>query len=382
MKSEHRKMIPVMEPDLSQLEEDYLLESMRSGWISSIGTFIGKFEEGFADFCDVSYAVSVSNGTCALHLALAAAGVGPGDEVIIPSLTFIATAAAVRHSGATPVFADCEKDIGTIAPAAVANAVTNKTKAVICVHLYGHPVDMDQIQAIVSDTGVIVIEDAAEAHGALYKDRRIGSLGNLATFSFYGNKIMTTGEGGMVTTNCPNLHQKLRLLRDHAMDPNRRYWHTEVGFNFRLTNLQAAIGCAQLERAQEIRAAKDRVFSQYETKLSQRNELTINPSRPWAAPSPWLVCIVQNTSSSEVSAKVVQDQLRLHSVDSRPYFIPIHHMPPYQDFKVVDQEGRPGAPISESLSLRGLNLPSSTKLESADIDRITELLCDIFDKNF
>ena len=249
---ETNKFLPVAEPDLGPLEERYLLDAFQSGWISSIGEYIQRFEEGFAKFCGAGHGIAVSSGTVAIHLALLAAGVGPGDEVIVPTLTFVGTVSPVKYVGATPVFVDSEPEIGTLDPQAVEKAITSRTKAIIVVHLYGHPADMDPILDIARKYELIVIEDAAEAHGAKYKGRPVGSFGNCATFSFYGNKILTTGEGGMIVTNDKDLADRIRFLKDHAMDPNRRYWHPEVGYNYRITNLQAAIGCAQLERFNEL----------------------------------------------------------------------------------------------------------------------------------
>jgi hypothetical protein len=239
--TEGPKFLPVAEPDLGQLEEHYLLAAFRSGWISSLGEYLGRFEREFSAFCGVEHGVAVSNGTTGLHVALLAAGVGPGDEVILPALTFVATAAVVRHTGAEPVFVDSIPEIGTLDPAAVSRALSARTRAIIPVHLYGHPADMDPILEMARARKVLVIEDAAEAHGARYRGKPVGSLADAAVFSFYGNKILSTGEGGMVVTNLAELSQKVRLLKDHAMDPARRYWHPEVGYNYRMTKPPSAV---------------------------------------------------------------------------------------------------------------------------------------------
>src|SRR6266849_8650115 len=240
--------IPVAAPSIGEEEMANVMEAMRSGWISSLGAFIGQFERDFAAVCGVAHGVAVANGTTALHLALVAAGVGPGDEVIIPSLTFVATANVVHYCGATPMFADSDPETWQLDPAKLEARITPRTRAIIPVHLYGHPCDMDAILELSARRGLAVVEDAAEAHGAEYRGRRVGAVGTVGCFSFYGNKIITTGEGGMCVTDDAALAERLRLLRDHGMDPKRPYWHEVVGYNYRMTNLQAAVGVAQVKR--------------------------------------------------------------------------------------------------------------------------------------
>src|SRR6266498_5612724 len=240
--------IPVAAPSIGEEEIANVMEAMRSGWISSLGAFIGEFEREFAAFCGARHGVAVSNGTVSLHLALVAAGVGPGDEVVIPSLTFVATANVVRYCGATSVFVDSERETWQLDPAALEARITPRTRAIIPVHLYGHPCDMDPILQFAARRGLAVVEDAAEAHGAQYRGRRVGGLGTTGCFSFYGNKLITTGEGGICVTDDGALAERLRLLRDHGMDPKRTYWHDTVGYNYRMTNLQAAVGVAQFKK--------------------------------------------------------------------------------------------------------------------------------------
>jgi perosamine synthetase len=233
--------IPLSVPDLSGNEEAYASEAIRSSWISSSGAFVQRFEREFASFCESGTALSVTNGTDALHLALIALGVGPGDEVLLPSLTYVATANAVRYVGAEPVFVDVEPGTWCLDPLDIERRITERSRAIIAVHLYGHPADMDEINAVAGRHGLSVIEDAAEAHGATYKGRICGSLGDCATFSFYGNKILTCGEGGALTTSNPELVQRARLFRGQGMDPERRYFFPVIGHNFRLTNVACAI---------------------------------------------------------------------------------------------------------------------------------------------
>jgi perosamine synthetase len=360
--------LPVAEPDLGPLEEKYVLDALRSGWVSSIGAYIQRFESQFAAFCGVKHAIAVSNGTVAIHLALVAAGVGPGDEVIVPALTFVATAAAVRHAGAEPVFVDSEPEIGTLDPKAVERALSSKTKAIIPVHLYGHPADMDPILEIARARSLVVIEDAAEAHGAKYKGRVVGSMGKMGTYSFYGNKILTTGEGGAVVTNDDTMAARLRFLKDHAMDPKRRYWHPEVGYNYRMTNLQAAMGCAQLERFAELTARRQRLVDLYRQAFAGGG-VKINPSKPWAEPIPWLVCAIMPAGTKRAERDALMASLKEQGVDSRPYFHLLSNMPPYVTCQRVGLHGEELA-AAEDISRRGLNLPTVTTMKPSDVTRV------------
>lgn len=242
---ESQKFIPVAEPSLDGREKEYVMECLESGWISGSGKYIDRFEESFARFCNARHGVAVANGTVALHVALLALGITAGDEVIVPDLTYIAAANSVLYCNAKPVFADVDPVTWTLNPAEVERKITPRTRAIIAVHLYGHPVEMGQIQKLAKNHKLFIIEDAAEAHGAEYKGRRIGSIGDIATFSFYGNKIITTGEGGMIVTNDDTLARQSRLLKGQGMDPERRYWFPMLGYNYRMTNIQAAIGLAQ-----------------------------------------------------------------------------------------------------------------------------------------
>src|SRR6201986_5199804 len=250
------RYLPISQPQIGPREKELVLDALDSGWVSWIGKYIDEFEARFARYCGTEYSLAVSNGTTGLHLALAALGVGPGDEVIVPDLTFVASANAVAYTGATPVLADIDPDTLCLDPASVRALISPRTKAIMPVHLYGHPADMDALTEIAGAHGIALIEDAAEAHGAEYKGRRVGGLAKCGVFSFYGNKIITTGEGGMLTTNDADFYTLARRLRDHAMSPQRRYFHEERGFNYRITNLQAALGVAQLERITDFLARR------------------------------------------------------------------------------------------------------------------------------
>lgn len=348
--------IPVAAPNITERELRYVTDCIVSNWISSGGPYVRRFEELFAEYCGTAHGVATSNGTTALHLTLAGLNIGPGDEVIVPTLTFVATANVVRYCGATPVFVDSEERTWNLDPAAVERAITPRTKAIIPVHLYGHPADMDPILQAAKRSGIAVIEDAAEAHGADYKGRRVGSLGLAGCYSFYGNKIVTTGEGGMVVTDDAKLAARLRFLRDHAMDPKRRYWHTEVGFNYRLTNLQAAVGVAQVEEIHTILERKQWQADIYRAELSGTAEIVLPPHEPWAAPVNWMFSVLLPRDRRDA----IMSELGRNGIDTRPFFACVHEMPMYG--------GRAGQfPVAEELSGRGINLPSGVNLTRHEI---------------
>ncbi|MFY8142962.1 MAG: DegT/DnrJ/EryC1/StrS family aminotransferase [Caulobacter sp.] len=360
--------ISVAAPRLDGNERDYVLECLDSTWISSAGRFITDFERAFADYCGVKHAITCNNGTTALHLALVAMGIGPGDEVIVPSLTYIASCNAVTYCGGTVVLVDNDPRTFNIDPALIEAKITPRTKAIMPVHLYGQVADMDPILEIAKKHGLMVIEDAAEAVGATYKGKMSGSLGTCATFSFFGNKIITTGEGGMITTNDDELAAKMRLLRGQGMDPNRRYWFPIVGFNYRMTNIQAAIGLAQLERVDEHLAARERVVGWYEQKLAR---LGNRVTKPHVAPTGrhvfWMYTVRLGEGLSTTRDQVIKD-LDALGVESRPVFHPMHIMPPYAHLATDDLK------IAEACGADGLNLPTHAGLTEADIDRVIAAL--------
>ena len=364
------KFYPVSSPDIGELEEQYVLQAVRSGWVSSIGEFVDRFEQGFARFCGSTHGVALSNGTDAIFLALKVLGVGPGDEVIVPALTFVAVPAVVLHVGAEPVLVDVAPGYWGLEPAAVERAFTEKTRAVIAVHLYGHPVDMDPILAMAAERGVPVIEDAAEAHGALYRGTKVGTLGKMGCFSFYGNKLITTGEGGIITTDDGDLAERVRFIKDHAMDKKRRYYHPEAGFNCRMTNLQAALGCAQLDRMDELMGKRARLLEMYRRELDGVEGLSLNPKMPWAEPVNWIVCGVLSPDLAPRRDALLA-ALRTRGVDTRPFFVPAHEMPPYARCRRVGAEGEqlPGALAAAE---RGFNLPTTPALEAADVKHIAD----------
>ena len=366
MEVDKKIFYPIAKPCLTLKEREYLLKAFDSGWISSIGEFIEKFEKEFAKYIGVKYALVTSSGTTALHLALVACGIKEGDEVIIPDLTFIATANAVRYTGAKVLPVDLERETLCISPEAIKRAITSKTKAIIPVHLYGHPVRMDEIMKIAKEYGLSVIEDAAEAHGAEFKGQKVGSFGNCAIFSFYGNKIITTGEGGMVVTNDPDLYEKIKFLRDHAMDPARRYWHTAVGFNYRITNLQAAIGVAQLEKIEEFIAKRRKIFEWYKKYLGKIGGIRLLEEREETKSVYWMICLEVESFTEEKREKFMQ-ALKMEGVDTRPYFYPISMMPMY-----YDNEARQKNTNAYRVYKKGLNLPTYYELTEDDVKWICE----------
>ncbi len=363
-------MIPVTDVSLGGNELAYVTDCIKTGWVSSLGKYVREFEERFSQYCGAKYGIATSNGTTALHLGLAVLGIGPGDEVIVPTLTFIATANAVTYTGARPVFVDSEPQTWNMDPARIEEKITGCTKAIIPVHLYGHPADMDPILEIAKRHHLYVIEDAAEAHGALYKGRRAGSLGDMSCFSFYGNKIITTGEGGMVLTDNAEWAERARSLRDHGMSKEKRYWHPEIGFNYRLTNLQAALGVAQLERIEEIIAAKRRNAALYNGLLRSVPGISLPPEASWARNVYWMYSILAEDSYGLARDELMKE-LKARDIDSRPFFYPIHTMPPYQ----AGAEGQE-FPVATELSRKGLNLPSSATLTPQQITQICQVLKD------
>ncbi|ADR19860.1 DegT/DnrJ/EryC1/StrS family aminotransferase [Calditerrivibrio nitroreducens] len=348
------KFIPVSEPTITEKEIEYVLQAVKSGWVSSLGEFITKFEEKFAKYVGTRYALTTSNGTTALHLALVSLGIKEGDEVIVPDLTFIATANAVAYTGAKPVFADIDPETWCIDPDDIKKKITSKTKAIIPVHLYGHPADMDPIMEIAEKYGLFVIEDCAEAHGAEYKGKKVGSIGHCGVFSFYGNKIITTGEGGIITTNDEKLYEKAKFLRDHAMSKDKRYWHTEVGYNYRMTNIQAALGLAQFERIDEIIQKKIQIFTWYKEYLGDIPEIKLNPEKEWAKNVFWMVCLLNEKFNEEKRDEFIK-KLKENGIDTRPFFYPCSMMPTYKKDGFIN-------PISYEIYKKGINLPSGYNL--------------------
>jgi perosamine synthetase len=358
-------MIPVAAPVLGEKELEYVTDCVRSGWVSSLGEYVRRFEREFAAYCGVRYGVATHNGTVALHLVLAALGIGPGDEVIVPTLTFVATGNAVAYTGATPIFVDSEPVTWNIDAALAAQAITPRTRAIIAVHLYGHPADMDPLRALADEHGLTLIEDAAEAHGARYKGRRTGSLGDVAVFSFYGNKIITTGEGGMVVTDDAALVERCYFLENQAKSKENPYWHAEIGYNYRMTNVQAALGVAQLERIEEFIAARLRTVAHYDVRLAEVAGITRPPCAEWADNVYWMYTILIEDGFG-LDRDTLMARLRQRGIETRPVFYPLHCLPMYDRGQKL--------PIAEEIARKGLNLPSGSALTPEQVDAVCDAL--------
>ncbi len=367
---DRRMNFPVAEPCLGEKELLYVSECILTGWVSSTGKFVNRFESMFADYCSTKYAVTTSSGTTALHLALLALGIGPGDEVIVPSFTFISTANAVTYTGAKPVFVDSEPNSWTIDPSGIESAITQKTKAIIPVHIYGHPAEMGTIMCLAKKYNLYVIEDAAEAHGATYHGQKVGGIGDIGIFSFYGNKIITTGEGGMITTNDQEIAEKVRLLRDHGMRPERRYWHPVLGYNYRLTNIQAALGVAQLEKIDSILEKKELIAEIYRNNLHDLPGVILQKSLRNSNPVNWLFSIVINPEKCSYTRDKVIELLKEKGVDTRAFFPPVHKQPIYNSGQNL--------PVCEKISQWGLSLPSGSNLNVYEVQKIVGLLNSIY----
>lgn len=344
---------PIAEPNLVGNEYKYLNDAFLSTWISSSGKYIELLEKKFSEYIGTQYGISTSNGTTALHLALLALDIKEGDEVIIPDFTFAATINAVLHANATPVIVDIEEDSWCIDPEEIKKAITPKTKAIIPVHIYGQPCDMDAITSIAKEHNLFIIEDCAEAHGAEYKGKKVGSFGDISCFSFFGNKVITTGEGGMCLTNSPELDEKMRILRDHGMSKEKKYWHDMVGYNYRMTNLQAAIGVAQLEKIDTILKNREEYENIYRDILGNVEDIHFQKNGIENRKKiTWLVSITLNNADKRDE---LIKQLKDIGIDTRPFFYPLSHMDIYKKYLFSNK-------VSSEISKRGLNLPTYATL--------------------
>jgi perosamine synthetase len=359
--------IPVYQPSLNGKEKEYVLDCLDSTWISSKGKYISLFEDEFARRLNVGHATSVCNGTVALHLALLALGVGPGDEVLVPTLTYIASVNAIAYTGATPVFVDSDPKTWQMDPVDVERKITARTRAIMAVHLYGHPCDMDALMTLAHAHRLFVVEDCAEAFGSLYKGRLVGGLGHVATFSFFGNKTITTGEGGMVVTNDRTLHQRAVHFKGQGLAAHRQYWHDVIGYNYRMTNICAAIGLAQLEQADEFIAKKRAVAQWYQHGL-EGSGVEVHAESAHVLHTYWMNSILVPQASMR---EPLREHLAAAGIETRPLFYPVHTMPMYsQKFQ--------RHPVAEDLGWRGINLPSWPGLDHEQVrfivDRIREFV--------
>jgi len=352
--------IQISQPDILRGNElKYLIDAFNSTWISSNGKYIKKFETSFSNFVDCKYGVSTSNGTVAIQLALSALGVGDGDEVIVPNITFAATINAVLHCGATPVLAEVEEEFWTIDPESIKSNLSKKTRVIIPVHIYGQICNMDAICQIADQHGIHVVEDCAEAHGGMYSDKKVGSFGVISTFSFFGNKIITTGEGGMCSTNSDFYYKKMLLLRDHGMSLQKKYWHDVVGFNFRMTNLQAAIGCAQLEKIHDILDRNSKIESRYKEIFKGKSIHWQSDKDPKRKRVVWIVTAMTNKRDL-----IIKKGATL-GIDIRRFFYPLNEMKIYKKYSKGEYL------TSSKLSKCGFSLPTHHEV---DFKKMSELI--------
>jgi perosamine synthetase len=363
--------IPLVQPELNGNELEYVTDCIQSGWISSNGKYVRRFEEDFGEYVGCRHTLAVSNGTVALHLSLVALGVGPGDEVIVPDLTFAASVNAILYTGATPVLVDVDPKTMTIDPDLVAAAITSRTRAIMPVHLYGYPADMGRLMTQANRHSLLVIEDCAEALGSRYQGAHVGTFGDAATFSFYGNKTITTGEGGMLLFRNPVIRDRAKMLRDHGMSSERRYWHEEVGFNYRLTSIQAAIGVAQLEKIDSFVNRKLWIAAQYDKHLADiaQLQLPMELKGSQGLNSYWLYTIVLAPEYDNRRDEIL-DLLKNDGIEARPVFFPMHRMPPYMQYGKAGERYS----VANHLSDGGISLPSSVSVTENEIERVCAVL--------
>lgn len=359
-------MIPVSEPLVGAAELAYANEAMRAGWISGAGPFLDRFEREFAAYCGRAHGVAVANGTVALQLAVNALDLPAGSEIIMPSFTIMSCALAAVYEGHTPVFVDCDPETWCMDPAAVAAAVSERTAAIMIVHMYGHPVEVDEILAVAERHGLAVIEDGAEAHGAEYRGRRCGSFGHVSCFSFYANKIVTTGEGGMVLTDDPSLAARLRERRTLSFGHERRFVHEELGFNFRMTNVAAAIGVGQLERIGETIARRRTTAAAYSAAFADL-PVQLPVERAHVTNVYWVYGIVLNDALAFDAAYLAAALAEL-GVQTRPFFTGLHEQPALMERGIGTGPGT--MPVTERLGQRGLYLPSGQATTDDDVARV------------
>ena len=364
------EFIPVNEPLLGEREKELVLECIESGWISSEGPFVEKFEEYFSKKVNRKYGVSCSSGTAALDLAIAGLGIGAGDEVIMPTFTIISCASCIIKSGAKPIFIDSDEDTWNMNVDQIEASITEKTVAIMAVHIYGLPVNMDPLIEIARRHKLFVIEDAAELIGAEYKNKPCGSFGDISTFSFYPNKQITTGEGGMIVTNDLSIKEKCKSFRNLCFQKKKRFIHNELGWNYRMTNLQAALGIAQLERLDSIIKIKLRNGSLYNKYLEGINGIKVQPKETnYARNIYWVYGILIDPNIG--TAENIMEKLNTLKVGTRPFFYPMHKQPV---LKRMGLSRNISLPISEKLYKQGFYLPSGLKLTPQNIKEVSEKL--------
>jgi perosamine synthetase len=356
-------MIPVYQPEITDLEKEYVLDCLDSSWISSKGKYIELFENEFSKFTGSKYSITICNGTVALHAALLALGVTSEDEVIVPTFTYIAPVNAIRYTGAKPVFVDCLEDTWQIDPEDIRSKITENTKAIIVVHLYGHPAEMSQIVEIAKEHNLFIIEDCAEAFGSMYEGKHVGTFGDVATYSFFGNKTITSGEGGMVCMNNEALYDRVNKIKGQGLAAYREYWHDIVGYNYRMTNLASAIGYAQIQRSNQILKRKREIAERYKNNF-HLTSVSYQKEAPNVYHSYWMFSVTMDINEkkrNEIRAKLKEEK----GIETRPLFYPVHTMPMYCDKYEMHK-------ISELIHRTGFNLPSYPALTDEQIDYISD----------
>ena len=352
---------PVYQPQLGNKEKEYVMDCLDSTWISSKGKYVTEFEKKFADYIKINYATTVSNGTVAIHLALLALGIGEGDEVIVPTFTYVASVNAISYTGAKPIFVDSVEDTWQMDVEDVKRKITDKTKAIMAVHLYGHPCQMDELVSISKEHSIFLVEDCAEAIGTLYKGKHVGTFGDISTFSFFGNKTITTGEGGMVVTNDQTLYDRATHFKGQGLAKHREYWHDVIGYNYRMTNICAAIGLAQLENIDLVLRQKRDIAMLYQ-KAFEGTNIKFHKESGDVYHSYWMCSILFPDSSKR---EYIREELKKAGIETRPLFYPVHTMPMYSH-KYEKH------PIAEKLGWAGINLPSYPELKEQDVLFIAE----------
>ena len=362
--------IPLASPDLTGNELNYVSQAIKSNQLS-FGSFVDGFESEFAKLCGTRKAIVCANGTCALHLALYALGLKAGDEVIVPSLTYVATANAVRYCGAEPVFVDVDEETWCLNSKEVENAITSRTKGIIPVHFLGHPADMDSINRLAQIYNLWVVEDAAEAVFAKYKGRPVGSLGTMGMFSFHSAKVITSGEGGAITLNDDKLDLFIRMICSHGMDNQRRFFFPVIGFNYRITNISAGLLCAQLERHESFLNKRNEVFKIYSEGLKNIPGILFRPVASWAEISPWLYSIVIDSKEFGHTREELIQRLVEKGIESRPFFIPVHSLPAFREKSIRYKDQ---LPITNRLGETGMNLPTYNAMSTDEVERVIDVI--------
>lgn len=372
--TDRNSLIPVSQPYVSEQDKKAVQECLDKGYLSGDAPIVGEFERNFADIIGTKYGVALANGSVALDLALHVLDLKPGDEVIVPSFTIASCLFAILRTGATPVFVDCEEETWNMSIRTVAGKVNSNTKAVMVVHIYGLSVDMDPIISLCRDKNIALIEDSAEAHGVKYRDAYCGSFGDVSTFSFYANKVIITGEGGMVLTNSERLYERVRYFRNLAFapPPGKRFIHEDIGWNFRLGSMQAALGNSQINRMDEIAHEKRKIGLKYFDRLSDHPLLKLQATQTdYSKNMYWVAGVLLDES---LNADNTATQLKKLGVDTRPFFYPLHKQPLLGKYGLQDQ---PDLPVSEKLGLQGIYLPSYIGLSDSDIDYVCKSLIDL-----